>query len=289
MKATRYLDRIHYRGEISVDASCLEALTRAHLGAVPFENFDIHLGRPIRLDTPSLFHKIVDRRRGGFCYELNGLFAWLLRELGFDVELLSARVYRKGKSGQDFDHMALRVNIDDKSYLVDVGFGDGSPLPLELSAGASRKDNQNQYRLHASARGLLFEMEAPSGLVKGYELSLAARDTQDFAAMCQFHQTSVHSWFTQARICVIHTEHGSSSLIEGVLKTHGREKTSRELGVGETLEILRSQFGIDLPRMPGNKGNTFALRAQKSAFAWQSRARKAWELSSVFAGRRLAN
>ena len=84
---------------------------RAHLLAVPFENLDIHLGRPISLDQDALFGKIVTRRRGGFCYELNGLFALLLRELGFEVTLLSAGVARAdGGFGPEFDHLTLLVS-----------------------------------------------------------------------------------------------------------------------------------------------------------------------------------
>ena len=106
-----YLSRIGYRGTLEPSAATLHALQQAHLLAVPFENLDIHLGRPIVLDQTALFDKIVARRRGGFCYELNGLFAVLLRELGFEVTLLSAGVARaSGGFGPEYDHLTLLVD-----------------------------------------------------------------------------------------------------------------------------------------------------------------------------------
>src|SRR5206468_7848795 len=133
-----YLQRINYRGEQTPTAATLRELHRAHLLTAPFENLDIHLGRPILIDQDVLFDKIVRRRRGGFCYELNGLFALLLRGLGFEVTLLSAGVARaNGDFGPDYDHLTLLVEcplsvvnnqlqpvVDDESraiWLVDVG------------------------------------------------------------------------------------------------------------------------------------------------------------------------
>src|SRR6476660_7309603 len=112
MDVQAYLRRINYHGEQAPTAAVLRDLHRAHLLAVPFENLDIHLGRPIVLDQAALFDKIVRRRRGGFCYELNGLFGLMLRQLGFDVTLLAAGVARAdGGFGPEFDHLTLLVRI----------------------------------------------------------------------------------------------------------------------------------------------------------------------------------
>src|ERR1043166_8591573 len=129
MNVPAYLDRINYRGPLNVDAETLRQLQVAHLRSVPFENLSIHAHEPIVLDDESLYDKIVERRRGGFCYELNGLFAALLTALGHRVELLSARVWGGGGYGPPFDHMALRVDGD---FLVDVGFGRFAEFPLRL-------------------------------------------------------------------------------------------------------------------------------------------------------------
>src|SRR4051812_10193641 len=93
-----YLERIRYHGPLDPTAETLRRLQVAHLLSVPFENLSIHWGEPIELDDEALFEKIVVRRRGGFCYELNGLFATLLRALGFDVAMLSAGV--EGSAGE---------------------------------------------------------------------------------------------------------------------------------------------------------------------------------------------
>ena len=138
MDIQAYLRRINYSGEQAPSAATLYELHRAHLLAVPFENLDIHLGRPIVLDQDALFDKIVTRRRGGFCYELNGLFALLLRELGFEVTLLAAGVARAdGGFGPEFDHLTLLVratslNPQSEVWLADVGFGDSFREPLRF-------------------------------------------------------------------------------------------------------------------------------------------------------------
>ncbi|HXG91004.1 MAG TPA: arylamine N-acetyltransferase, partial [Blastocatellia bacterium] len=93
-KVEKYLDRINYSGSLEPTSETLRALHRAHMFAVPFENLDIHINREIVLDEERILQKIIDERRGGFCYELNGAFAWLLRELGFEVEMLAAGVAR---------------------------------------------------------------------------------------------------------------------------------------------------------------------------------------------------
>jgi N-hydroxyarylamine O-acetyltransferase len=282
MDTSAYLQRIGYSASTEANLETLEALAWAHLQSVPFENFDVHLGRRVKLDEESLFKKIVRRKRGGFCYELNGLFALLLRELGYQVDLLSARVFRKGKSGEKFDHMALRVHVGTRQYLVDVGFGDASTLPIELKAGARRSDRSNDFRLRECSGGTLFEMESVDGFVKGYTLDDEPREVQDFLAMCHFHQTSARSWFTSSRICVLHTAAGTRSLIEGRFNEagHGAESVTDP---GDMLRLLRERFDLDLPRMPGNKADTLALRTQSQVLAWRSRARRVWSIAERLA------
>src|SRR3954454_20538446 len=132
MNVAAYLERIGYHSPRAPTAETLRRLHLAHLVSVPFANLSIHWGEPIRLDDQSLFEKIVTRRRGGFCYELNGLFVALLRALGFDVAMLSACVGRSaGDSSLDYDHMALRVTLKHR-WLADVLSGDSFREPLRL-------------------------------------------------------------------------------------------------------------------------------------------------------------
>jgi N-hydroxyarylamine O-acetyltransferase len=142
-----YLQRLHYTGLTVPTAETLRALHQAHLLAVPFENLDIHLGRTIALDEGAFYRKIVERRRGGFCYELNGLFAALLRRLGFDVTLLSARVVgADGRFGPEFDHLTLLVQLEER-WLADVGFGEGFREPLRLDDPGEQAQTHGAYRL----------------------------------------------------------------------------------------------------------------------------------------------
>src|SRR5262249_20284948 len=130
MNFQRYLDRISYQGSLAPTAETLRQLHLAQLLTVPFENLSIHAKEPIVLEEIPLFEKIVVRRRGGFCYELNGLFATLLRNLGFEVAMLSAGVARaEGGFSPPFDHMAMMVTLEQR-WLVDVGFGDLFREPL---------------------------------------------------------------------------------------------------------------------------------------------------------------
>tara|TARA_R110002096_G_scaffold171490_2_gene344374 strand:+ start:9989 stop:10849 length:861 start_codon:yes stop_codon:yes gene_type:complete len=269
-----YLDRIGWRGPTRPDLECLEGLCKAQLTSVPFENFDIHLGVEIRLDAPSLYRKIVRRRRGGFCYELNGLFAWLLREVGFSVELLSSRVMRKGGLGAEFDHMALRVWCEGKPFLVDVGFGDGSTLPLALEVGSSRCDSEATYRLDSVAGQMHYQVLRPDGEVKGYELSHVSREVSEFESMSRHHQSSARSWFTKSRICVLRSEVGTISLIDGVYKRGGDTVATLDSD-GEYLQTLRSVFGIDLPRMPHNASEQGLQKLRLQGLVWQERAQRA--------------
>src|SRR3954453_19750282 len=130
MDADAYLKRLGLDARPPATLDGLARLTLAHLYTVPFENLDIPAGRPIELELPLLFDKVVTRHRGGFCYELNSLYGWLLQELGFAVTILAARSTTKGTLGIPFDHLLLRVDFDEP-VLVDVGWGETyrSPLP----------------------------------------------------------------------------------------------------------------------------------------------------------------
>src|SRR5262245_1877300 len=145
--ADAYLARIGYQGERTPSEAALRELHLAHLYAAPFENLDISRGVPIQMDPAALFAKIVTRRRGGFCYELNGLFSELLRALGFGVTLLSAGVgHETGGFGPDYDHLTLRVDLG-TPWLVDVGFGESFREPLRLDSEEIQAQAAGSYRI----------------------------------------------------------------------------------------------------------------------------------------------
>ncbi len=247
MDATAYLQRIDYRGPREPTVSTLSQLHRAHMQSVPFENLDIPLGRPIVLSLPSLFDKIVRRGRGGFCYELNGLFAWLLQEIGFDVHMLSGRVFNGSVPGPEFDHMILLVDAGEK-LLADVGFGDSFIEPVLLNHEVQAL-NGDSYRLAQERDNWVLYRERPAtNWEPQYAFSLQPRRLDEFRAMCQYHQTSPDSSFTSKSVCSLATEDGRVTLSnDRFIVTSGGNRQEHTVASNQAYQdLLRIHFGLDL-------------------------------------------
>lgn len=250
MNIKAYLERINYNGSLAPTAETLRALQIAHLLAVPFENLSIHAGQPIVLEDRALFAKIVEGRRGGFCYEANGLFAALLRALGFEVSMLSAGVANaQGGFGPDFDHMALMVRLNQR-WLVDVGFGDSFHEPLLLDERGEQAQGRRSYRILPDGTHLILMQRDDGDEWKAqYRFTLQPHGYADYTERCSYHQTSPQSHFTRARICSRATEGGRISLSEMrfITTTEKGERQERLLsGEEEYTAILREQFGISV-------------------------------------------
>lgn len=248
MDIQAYLDRIGYRGPLAPSAETLCALQVAHLQAVPFENLSIHARQPIVLDIDALFEKVVVRRRGGFCYELNGLFASLLRALGFEVDLLSAEVARAdGSFSPDFDHMTLRVTLAER-WLVDVGFGDSFREPLRLAERGEQIQGDRAYQIEEDeAYLLLLQRQGADGpWTPQYRSTLQPRELLEYAEMCLYHQTSPQSHFTQKRVCSLATPDGRITLSDlRLITTRGGVRQERMLASEEEhAAALRELFGV---------------------------------------------
>jgi N-hydroxyarylamine O-acetyltransferase len=227
VKVGPYLDRIGYSGVAEPTHAVLAALQRAHMLTVPFENLDIALGRWLVLDRRANYAKIVERRRGGWCFELNGMFGWLLEQLGYRVTLLGSRVEGARGGGWDLAHLLLRVDLD-RPYLVDVGFGEGSlePVPLEhVDDGVMR---------HQNGLNVVF--------------TNTPRRLEEFQGMSDFLQTSPESGFVRARACTVALPDGRLRLRELVLtERHGETVSERELaGEQEWRDCLLDRFGVVL-------------------------------------------
>ena len=251
MDTGAYLKRIGYKGPLAPTAETLRELHVAHLLAVPFENLSIHSREPIVLTDEALFEKVVIRRRGGFCYELNGLFAALLRSLNFDVSMLSGGVMRpEGKFGPEFDHMALLVTLRER-WLADVGFGESFREPLLLDERAEQAQRERAYRIDAADDRHLILMRRDKGSewCAQYRFDLEPRGYVDYAEMCRYHQTSPESHFTQQRVCSMATKEGRVTLSQmRLISTGGAERRERELAdEKEYTEALQVHFGIVLP------------------------------------------
>lgn len=246
MEIAKYLERITYRGSREPILPTLQALHEAHLLTVPFENLDIFLGREIVLDEASLWTKIIEHHRGGFCYELNGLFALLLRALGFQVDLLSAAVARStGGFGPDFDHLTLLVHLE-QDWLADVGFGDSFRQPLRLQGGLTQKQAGGSYRLEREGESWVY-LVWDGAWTPAYRFHVQPRALRDFAAMCRYHQTSPQSTFTQKRVCSLPTRSGRITLSDEILITTSEgERTERVLTEQDYRSALAQEFGIVL-------------------------------------------
>jgi N-hydroxyarylamine O-acetyltransferase len=253
MDIKKYLERIQYSGPLSPDVQTLHELQRSHLLHVPFENLDIGRNRPILLDEGALWDKIILHGRGGFCYELNGLFARLLQELGFDVTYLNARVYnREGKLGIHFDHLALLVRVPGQatSWLTDVGFGDSFNVPLSLEEPEIQVQGLRAYRLERLPDGYATWQRNYDGSWEWqYFFDLQPhRFPEEYLSACNYHQTSPQSSFTRESIISRATPDGRVSLQDDwlILTRHGlrtqRAITSRDQYNAQ----LQHYFGITL-------------------------------------------
>lgn len=249
INAAAYLDRIGYHGPLRPTAETLRNLQVAHLLTVPFENLSIHAGEPIVLDDTALFEKIVTRRRGGFCYELNGLFAALLRALGFDASMLSAgAIGADGDYGPPFDHMALLVTLEER-WLVDVGFGDSFREPLRLDSRDVQDQGERAYRIAEGGDRLTVSQRGSTGEWRGqYRFTLERHAYPDYAGMCRYHQTSPQSHFTRQRVCSRAIPEGRITIsgMQLIITVEGQRHERVLRGDDEYAAALREHFGIVL-------------------------------------------
>jgi N-hydroxyarylamine O-acetyltransferase len=244
-----YLERIGDRGPRDATLSTLRRLHRAHLLAVPFENLDIPLHRAVSVEPADAFAKIVGQRRGGFCYEQNGLFGWVLRALGFQVQLLSARVVNGGAAGPEFDHLALQIDLAEGRFLADVGFGRGAREPLSLDTGASGEAEGALYRVVPGDPDWRVEFVLPERAPQPqYLFTLVPRRQDEFVPMCRYHQSSPQSPFTRKRLCTLATAAGRLTFLDGrLIEDVAGVRQERALAPDEVAPTLRDRFGVDLP------------------------------------------
>ncbi|UGU16552.1 arylamine N-acetyltransferase [Sinomicrobium kalidii] len=249
MNTEKYLTRIAYNDNVHLDLYTLKQLQKQHLLHIPFENLDIHYNVPIRLDTETIFEKIVNRKRGGFCYELNGLFLELLCALGFKTKRISGRVYNKETSefGEEYDHLAIVVILDDGEYLVDAGLGEFAFAPLKIELNTVQHDIRGDYSIREyDGEYLIIYKVNDTKKIPQYIFKNAQREYGEFAGMCHYHQTSPESPFTKNKLVSLPTESGRITLTDDKLKVSENGHTSETpiADKAEFKEKLRKVFGI---------------------------------------------
>jgi N-hydroxyarylamine O-acetyltransferase len=241
-----YLERINYTDALEPTLQTLQNIHQQHLLNIPYENLDIHLGRKLELNPAHIFEKLVTQKRGGWCYEMNTIFAWALRELGFEVTLLSGAVNRDTVGVEaDGNHLVLLVKLE-QPYIADVGFGD-LPEVLPLQEGSYQKDfmtvrltkDGDWWRLH----------NHDYGGAKRFDFTLHPQQLSDFAEQCHRQQTSPGSGFVKTTVCQIFTGDGFVTLRGAVLQTVTKNGVVKRVldSEKEYDKVLRETFGLELP------------------------------------------
>jgi len=253
MKISTYLKRIQYARPLKPDAETLHGLQLAHMLSVPFENLDVWLKHPFRIDELSIWDKLINQKRGGFCYELNGLFAWLLKRIGFHVTYLNARVINsRGELGIEFDHLALLVQIPGQStrWLADVGFGDSFNEPLNFEERGEQVQGLRAYRIEQTSNGyIIWQKNYDGSWEKQYFFDLQPHKfPAEYEAACLYHQTSPKSSFTRGSIISRATQDGRVSLEDGwlILTTNGTREKRPLKDQTEYKALLLKYFGVEL-------------------------------------------
>jgi len=249
MDIKKYMERIKYVDHVTISFEVLSKLQLMHLLNVPFENLDIH--NHIKIDLNNLYDKIVLRKRGGFCYELNGVFYQLLKEIGFNAKMVSARVYNSSKDySPEFDHMTLIVTLKDDKYLVDVGFGEFTSYPVKIELNKEIMDPAGVFRIESynEDHKVIKKKNADGKFIPEYMFSEKERQTEEFYERCNFHQTSNESHFMQKRISSLLTKTGRITLAGDKMKIiENGEVQERQLNNEQEIQqALWNYFGIKL-------------------------------------------
>jgi N-hydroxyarylamine O-acetyltransferase len=249
MNVDSYLERISYDGPLRADLSTLVALHHAHLRAIPYENLDVQFGRPVTIERPAIFQKIVEGRRGGWCYEMNGLFGWALSELGFKVARSAGAVMREVRGADAVgNHLVLKVELEEGIYLADVGFGDGPLDPIRIAEGpfishgfefALSQQDEGWWRLHNHKHGG----------ASSFDFDLTPANESLLAERCFWLQTSPESPFVQNAVLQRHAADGLWMMRGRVLRhvtPHEQEDFLVE-SAPEYVGVLEEVFALKLP------------------------------------------
>jgi len=245
-----YLQRIDYVGELRPNLAVLQALHLAHATHIPFENLDILLGRPIRLDLASLQAKLVSERRGGYCFEQNLLFSTVLSRLGFAVTNLAARVRYRTTAVLPRTHMLLLVDLHGERWIADVGFGaEGLLLPIAMKSSREVRHFAWNYRLVEEDGLWVLQSRRGSAWMDLYAFSLEPQQPADYEMANHFVSTHPSSRFVQTL-----SAQRLSPEVRHVLRDRelledlGDKQTVRMLAdADELIAVLKHTFGLEFP------------------------------------------
>lgn len=252
MNLQAYLDRIHFEGAPRVSLATLIQLHRKHLLSISYENLDVQFGHRVGLDIEGIYTKLVERKRGGWCYEMNGLLEWALTTIGFDVTRVNGGVMRSERGDAALgNHLVLLVRLDE-TWLVDVGFGDGiiEPVPLEPAEVVQRGFH---YRLEELRDGYWRFHNHPYGGAPSFDFSTAPADESLFERQCDFLQSSTESSFVANLVCQRFVDDGYDIQLGRVARRITRHGITSRLvaSADELVERLMRDFDLDVPEAAG--------------------------------------
>ncbi|MEU7583084.1 arylamine N-acetyltransferase [Streptomyces sp. NPDC041068] len=245
-----YLARLGHTGGTKPDLDTLRTLHREHVAAIPFENLEMMLGRPVPLELTALQDKMVHRRRGGYCYEQNLLFAAALERIGFEVTGLGARVRAGASSTRAVTHMLLKVEVDGELWQCDVGFGgDGLLEPIPMRAGAEARQGEWRYGLRQEDDGVLvLRTCGPEGWFDLYAYTQERRLPVDYVVMNHYTSTHPKSSFIRRPVMQKASPETRRRLVGDQLTVTRADGSTdeRTVPVGELTDVLVREFGIEL-------------------------------------------
>ncbi|ABK99519.1 arylamine N-acetyltransferase family protein [Pelobacter propionicus] len=249
MNIESFLIRIGVQSLPESPLNRLQALHRAMTQTVPFENLAVLEGQKISLDPETLFTKIVERGRGGYCFELNTMLAEVLDFMGYKVERLLGRVWANGAASPPLTHMTLKVTVENQSYLCDVGFGGGTLRePLPWNTGAIVNQSSDSFRLDKTdnAETMLSRLTGDSWK-NLYSLLPCVVRVQDYIPANHYTSTHPDSYFTQGPVAALTTEDGRITLRGRIFRSVGANREEeRELATfDELIQVLSRDFGLD--------------------------------------------
>jgi arylamine N-acetyltransferase len=249
-----YFDRIGYQGPAEPTVQTVHALVAAHNRSIPFENLDPLLGIPVAdLSAAALTDKLVSRRRGGYCYEQNGLMGYVLEELGFGVERHAGRVVWMNPDGPlpAQTHQVLTVTVPgvDGALLVDVGFG-GQTLtsPIRLEVGLEQETRHEPYRLQARGDGYQLEAQINGGWQPLYMFNTRPQPRIDLEVGSWYVSTHPDSFFVTGLTAAVVTDDARYNMRGRNLAVHraGDTEKIRFDTAADVLDALTETFGIDV-------------------------------------------
>jgi arylamine N-acetyltransferase len=252
---TGYFDRINYHGAAEPNLDVLQDLVTAHTQSIPFENLDPLLGVPVDdLSPGALIDKLVHRRRGGYCYEHNGLMGYVLAELGFRVRRLAGRVVWMFPSDSPVPaqtHTVLAVTFPGSqgSYLVDVGFGGQTPTsPIRFETGGVQQTPHEPYRLEDRGDGFLLQAQVRGQWQALYAFGMRTQPEIDLKVGSWYVSTNPSSHFVTNLMAALVTDGARCNLADHNLTIHRADATEKVLldDAAAVVDTLSERFGINV-------------------------------------------